>query len=129
MMRKRDRLRGILVPTATVSRVPMQMPPATPGPPSMSTRLRLLGPVQLWAGDRQVDLGPARQRTVLAALAVDVGTPVSLDTLIGRVWDDDPPAGVRSGLYSYLTRIRRALAQVEPRPGLHLRSGGYVLEL
>ena len=66
----------------------MQMP-ATPGPPSTSTRLRLLGPVQLWAGDRQVDLGPARQRTVLAALAVDAGTPVSLDTLIGRVWDDD----------------------------------------
>jgi DNA-binding SARP family transcriptional activator/tetratricopeptide (TPR) repeat protein len=91
--------------------------------------MRLLGPVQLWAGDRQVDLGPARQRTVLAALAVDAGTPVPLDTLIGRVWDENPPAGARSGLYSYLTRIRRALAQVEPRPGLHVRSGGYVLEL
>jgi DNA-binding SARP family transcriptional activator/tetratricopeptide (TPR) repeat protein len=94
-----------------------------------AVRLRLLGPVQLWAGDRAVDLGPARQRTVLAALAVDAGTPVSLETLIVRVWDEAPPPGARSGLYSYLTRIRRALAELEPAPGLHVRSGGYVLEL
>jgi DNA-binding SARP family transcriptional activator len=38
--------------------------------------LRMLGPVQLGAAGGPVELGPARQRTVLVALAVDAGRPV-----------------------------------------------------
>jgi hypothetical protein len=69
--------------------------------------LRMLGPVGLWTAGGLVELGPARQRTVLVALAVDAGRPVPVETLIDRVWDEDPPGGARAGLYSYLTRIRR----------------------
>jgi DNA-binding SARP family transcriptional activator len=35
---------------------------------------------------------------------------VPVATLIDRVWDDDPPAAARAGLYSYLTRLRRIVA-------------------
>jgi DNA-binding SARP family transcriptional activator/tetratricopeptide (TPR) repeat protein len=89
-------------------------------------RLRLLGPVTVETGGHDVPLGPARQRTVLAALAVDAGRPVPLGTIIDRVWDEAPPAQVRSVLYTYVTRLRRALRglAIVRRAG-----GGYVLDL
>jgi len=95
-------------------------------------QLRLLGPVELMAGGRPVDCGPARQRTVLAALGVDAGRLVPQDLLIARVWGDAPPPGVRSGLYSYVTRLRRVL-HVAGVPGaaagLVSCPGGYLLDL
>jgi DNA-binding SARP family transcriptional activator/tetratricopeptide (TPR) repeat protein len=64
----------------------------------------------MWVDGRPVDLGPPKQRLVLAALAVDVGRSVSIETLVDRVWDSVPPVDARGVLYTYLTRIRRALA-------------------
>ena len=90
--------------------------------------LRLLGPMELRVDGRSVPLGPARQRTVLAALAVDAARTVPVDTLIARVWDDEPPDGVRSGLYSYVTRLRRVLRAADGVTLDH-RAGGYVLDL
>jgi DNA-binding SARP family transcriptional activator/tetratricopeptide (TPR) repeat protein len=73
------------------------------------TELQLLGPVQMRVARRAVDLGPAKQRTVLAALLVDADQPMSTETLIDRIWGDDPPVSVRSTLYSYVARLRRVL--------------------
>jgi DNA-binding SARP family transcriptional activator len=92
----------------------------------------MLGPVRLDAAGRVVELGPARQCTVLVALGVDAGRPVPVGTLIDRVWDDDPPPRARAGLYSYLTRLRRLLAQAEPGGEpvrIVSRTGGYLLDL
>jgi DNA-binding SARP family transcriptional activator len=94
--------------------------------------VRLLGPVELWSGGSAVELGPARQRTVLAALAVDAGRLVPLDVLIDRVWGEDPPSGVRSGIYSYVARLRRVLRPLAARGDhvqLRSRPGGYLLDL
>jgi DNA-binding SARP family transcriptional activator len=97
------------------------------------TELRLLGPVQLLAADRRVDLGPAKQRTVLAALLVDADQPTAIETLIDRVWGDDPPASVRSVLYSYVARLRRVLLDTptDGAPPLRLEHvpGGYRLQV
>ena len=76
---------------------------------------RLLGPVELWVAGRPVDLGPAKRRTVLAALLVDAGRWVPAETLIDRVWGEDPPAQVRGTLYAHIARIRRVLAETGPR--------------
>ena len=76
---------------------------------------RLLGPVELWVAGRPVDLGPAKQRTVLAALLVDAGRWVPAETLIDRVWGEDPPAQVRGTLYAHIARIRRVLVETGPR--------------
>lgn len=81
----------------------------------------LLGEVRAQVGGRLVDLGAARQRCVLAALAVDVGRVVPVDRLVLRVWGDDPPRRARATLSSYVSRLRRA------RVDIVLRSGGYVL--
>jgi len=101
---------------------------------------RLLGPVALLSEGRPVDLGPAKQRTVLAALLVDVGRPVAAETLIDRVWDDAPPSKARDVLYAHIARIRRVLASVggekhgeghvqeRNEPEVLRHSGGYVLQ-
>jgi DNA-binding SARP family transcriptional activator len=86
--------------------------------------------MQLSVNGVQLDLGPARQRTVLAALAVDAGRPVAVDAVIDRVWGENPPAGARSGLYSYVTRLRRVLAAPGQATSMRLVSwsGSYVLD-
>lgn len=91
---------------------------------------RLLGPVEIRTGGGRVDVGPARQRGVLAALAVDPGRLVLLDTVINRVWGPNPPERARHALYVYVARIRRMLEEADGSPApLVRRSGGYLLDV
>ncbi|GAB2962574.1 AfsR/SARP family transcriptional regulator [Saccharothrix stipae] len=92
--------------------------------------LGLLGEVTARLGGRPVDLGPARQRCVLAALAVDAGRVVPVDLLLWRVWGVDTPRRAPATLHSHISRLRRALndAGSDDTP-IVLRSGGYALVL
>ncbi|HWO63680.1 MAG TPA: BTAD domain-containing putative transcriptional regulator [Umezawaea sp.] len=72
--------------------------------------LGVLGGLEVRDGREAVPVGHARQRSVLAVLAVEVGRVVPTDTLINRVWGERPPSRARSTLRTYLTRLRRALA-------------------
>ncbi|WP_308210272.1 AfsR/SARP family transcriptional regulator [Amycolatopsis iheyensis] len=87
-------------------------------------RFGLLGTIEAHVAGEPVDLGPARQRTVLAALLVDANRPVSLEQLVDRVWADRPPLRARESLYSYLSRLRGSAAG----RGLEIErvGGGYV---
>ncbi len=84
---------------------------------------RLLGPLEVRAGDTPVPLGGAKQRTVLALLLLRAGTLVPADRLIDEVWADEPPPAARNVLQTYVSRLRKALGadRLEHRPG------GYVL--
>ena len=44
--------------------------------------LRLLGPIELRLEDRPIELGPRKQRALLAMLALQVGRTVSADRLV-----------------------------------------------
>ncbi|HEX7309101.1 AfsR/SARP family transcriptional regulator [Lentzea sp.] len=92
----------------------------------MGVELGVLGEVVARVDGRAVDLGPARQRCVLAALVVDAGRVVPADQLVARVWGADTPRRGRATLQSHISRLRRALAGAD---GLEivLRSGGYAL--
>jgi DNA-binding SARP family transcriptional activator/tetratricopeptide (TPR) repeat protein len=94
--------------------------------------VQLLGPVELSVGDRAVEVGPPQRRTVMAALAVDVGRPVAVDVVIERVWGADAPDGARGAVHAHVARIRRVCEQAAEtaREPLCLvrRSGGYLLE-
>ncbi len=94
---------------------------------------RLLGPVEVSLGSSRLAMGTPQQRAVLAALAVDAGRPVMLETLIERVWDDTPPVGARPALYAHIARIKRLLARHaaegrRPAAVLARRAGGYLLD-
>ncbi|MFG1604962.1 BTAD domain-containing putative transcriptional regulator [Actinoplanes sp. NPDC049265] len=81
----------------------------------------VLGAVEARIDGRPVDLGHARQRYVLGVLLVEAGRPVPVDQLIDRVWGEDTPQRVANTLYSYLSRLRGALApgdvEIQRRPG------------
>ncbi|AZM45149.1 hypothetical protein DMB38_04265 [Streptomyces sp. WAC 06738] len=96
--------------------------------------LRLLGPVELrGADDRRYSLGPPQQRCVMAVLAMTPGRLVPVETLIARVWRDEPTSDMRDAVYTYVSRLRRTLRQVEegstPVPEIRRDNGGYVLTL
>ncbi|MDT8910043.1 BTAD domain-containing putative transcriptional regulator [Amycolatopsis sp. PS_44_ISF1] len=88
--------------------------------------LRLLGEVAVVSEGQRLDLGPPRQRCVLAVLALDAGRVVPIERLIDRVWGDETPRRGRETVHSYVSRLRRALADAR---GVDLlrRAGGYVL--
>ncbi|MEE1753689.1 AfsR/SARP family transcriptional regulator [Streptomyces sp. SP18CS02] len=89
--------------------------------------LLALGPLELWHHHQQYELGSVKERYVLAVLTHARGEPVTVDTLMDRVWDGDPPRTALDTLHSYLSRLRgrlrRAagdLARVErPSPRLY----------
>lgn len=91
---------------------------------------RLLGPMCLRSAGKVVDLGTPKQRAVLVALLVDAGRPVSMDTLIARVWGEDPPAQARSAVYAHVMHLRRLLGEL-PDPLVRVTRGaaGYTIEV
>jgi DNA-binding SARP family transcriptional activator len=95
----------------------------------MGVRFSLFGNVAAYLSESPLDIGPARQQTVIAALLVDANHCVSTDELIGRVWDDQSlPARPRGALQTYLSLLRRALAGAEDVV-IERRQAGYLLRV
>ncbi|WP_163509918.1 AfsR/SARP family transcriptional regulator [Fodinicola acaciae] len=82
----------------------------------------VLGAVEARAAGRRIDVGHARQQCVLAALLVDANNAIPPDTLIERAWDVDVRRRAHGTLYSYISRLRRALGDTVIRH----TSAGYV---
>src|SRR5256885_16438040 len=91
----------------------------------------LLGPVQVRAPGGLVDPGQPRQRCVLAALAVDAGRPVPVETLLDRTWGPDQPRNARQALYVYVTGIRKLIERTGAGTAVRLvrYAGGYLLDI
>lgn len=71
--------------------------------------IRLLGSVAVWRGGREVYVGPARQREVLAVLALHAGQVVSVAEVAAAVWGDRQPRSVENLVHTYVGRLRAAL--------------------
>ncbi|MCE0767102.1 hypothetical protein LWC35_29975 [Pseudonocardia kujensis] len=86
--------------------------------------LRVLGPLAL--GDGTVAVGSARQRRLLAALALRLDEPVPVDLLAELVWGATPPADPVGAVQTNVARLRRLLPPalaVETTPrGYRLRA-------
>src|SRR3954462_903643 len=79
--------------------------------------IRLLGPVEVWAAGRRLEVGPPQRRAGVAALAVDAGRPGAAGALVRRGWGEAPPAQVRAAVHAHITGLRRVLREastVEP---------------
>ncbi|MFD7031672.1 ATP-binding protein [Streptomyces sp. NPDC059917] len=92
-------------------------------------RVELLGPVRAFAEDAEpVEVGGVRLRMLLARLALEEGRTVPVDSLVGGLWGEEPPADAANALQALVSRLRRPLrgsAAVESASGgyrLHLRA-------
>ncbi|MGW7517954.1 AfsR/SARP family transcriptional regulator [Streptomyces sp. NPDC054796] len=94
----------------------------------MAVEFVVFGHVEARIDGEPVDLGHVRQRCVLAALLADVNRPVPVGRLVDRVWGDRPPRRPQGTLYSYLSRLRQALAPAADEARLARRHGGYLVE-
>ena len=91
-------------------------------------RYLLLGPLQVAHDGGRIDLGPPKQRAVLAALLLADGGVVSVDRLIDAVWGDDVPGSATASLQAYISNLRKALRReggvaspiVRQAPGYYL---------
>ncbi|MEU8237539.1 BTAD domain-containing putative transcriptional regulator [Actinoplanes missouriensis] len=103
----------------------------TDSPAAVPLRFAILGPVRAFRGAEPVDLGPAKQRAVLAVLLLNPGRPVPVHRIVDAVWGDDPPENGPNVVQKYVAGLRRVLdPDRSPRtPGqlLALTDGGYVL--
>lgn len=79
---------------------------------STGPRVELLGPVRVVDADTEIGLGPARQRAVFVVLAMRSGQTVSRAELVEAVWGRSAPASADGSVYTYMSGLRRTLAQL-----------------
>lgn len=86
------------------------------------TSVLVLGSVRISDPTGEREIAARRQRTLIAALALNPGRPLPVSDLVDAIWEDDPPAGSRNTLQSYVSRVRR-----EYGPIIEHGPGGYRL--
>ena len=115
---------------------PPAAPPAKPassGHPTVSVRLRVLGPLTAWRNGAVLALGPASQQAVLGLLTLNPNTPLHRNRISEALWDDEPPPSASTMIQSYVSRLRRILDPGRPaqaRDGLLVSTTtGYRLQV
>jgi DNA-binding SARP family transcriptional activator/tetratricopeptide (TPR) repeat protein/DNA-binding XRE family transcriptional regulator len=73
-------------------------------------QVRVLGPLQVLRAGHPFPLTAAKQRLLLALLALQPGTTVGRDEIADVLWGPEPPASWPNLVQTYVTRLRRALA-------------------
>src|ERR1700759_5734775 len=86
---------------------------------------RILGPVEVSADGRDIEIGGPRLRRALAILLLPANVPVSRGPLVHDLWGDQPPDGAHGSLEVYISRLRKALGS----PGLRNRLCAYCLRV
>ncbi|MEU6852187.1 hypothetical protein ABZ901_19965, partial [Actinacidiphila alni] len=71
-------------------------------------RVETLGPLRAYAADREIALGPPKQRAVFAMLALRDGREVSRDRLVDGIWGEAGVPGFRYVLTAAALRSRSA---------------------
>ena len=89
--------------------------------------LHLWGPVRVQTAGGVVQPGGPRERTVLAALAIVAGRPVSMERLSAWLWDGDPPDSARNSVQNAVLRLRQRLDGTGMR--IEHVGDGYALQL
>ncbi|MFD7426849.1 BTAD domain-containing putative transcriptional regulator [Streptomyces sp. NPDC059818] len=93
---------------------------------------RLLGTVCVDTLTGPLPLGPAKRRSLLAALLLRANTPVSVARLTDCLWDDAPPLHARTVIQGHVSRLRALLTGADAETyGVELATLGdaYVLRV
>src|SRR4051794_10548609 len=90
--------------------------------------LLVLGPIEARMDGREIPLGAAKQRAVLAMLALRANSTVSADELMEGLWGEHPPATAPKMVQQYVSQLRRLLGDGNGGPpAIVTRGRGYEL--
>jgi DNA-binding SARP family transcriptional activator len=78
-------------------------------PGGAPVQLRILGPVEAWAGQERIRLGGPLQERVLATLLLEANRVVPLSRLVESVWHENPPATAPHQVRKIVADLRRRL--------------------
>ncbi len=92
-----------------------------------SPRFRVFGPLSVDSDDGPVDLGPPKQRAVLAILLLHADEIVPTDRIIDLVWGENPPRTAEHSVQIYISELRKALSGGSRADVIATRPPGYVL--
>jgi DNA-binding SARP family transcriptional activator/tetratricopeptide (TPR) repeat protein len=109
-----------------------QEPPAGGDPGAQAVRFGVLGPLEVTASGRPVDLGGPRLRALVALLAAEVGRVVSVGALVEAFWGENPPADADRTVRTYVSLLRRTMREAGDPAVADLavtRAPGYVLQV
>ncbi len=90
---------------------------------------RILGPLEVSADGRVIEIGGPKQRALLAILLLRANESVPRDVLVHDLWGEQLPAGAQGSLDVYVSRLRKALDQAADGPVVVTRPGGYCLQV
>jgi DNA-binding SARP family transcriptional activator len=91
-------------------------------------RFRLLGPLEVRAGEDWKEIGAPKWRSLLAVLLIRAGQVVPVDVLISELWRDAPPARAANLVSIYVHRLRHLMDDADGSV-LRTRAPGYQLRL
>ena len=98
---------------------------ATPAAPAV----RLLGSIEVVGPNGPALLVGARQRGLVALLALNAGTVMPQSRLVDALWGECPPRTAVRSLHSHVSRVRQALQSCGLGDVLLTREPGYLLAL
>ena len=80
---------------------------------TLAMDFRILGPLEVLEGERQLAIGSRKQRALLAILLLHAGTVVSRDKLVDALWAGDPPATASAALRVHVSELRKILESAD----------------
>ena len=89
---------------------------------------RVLGALEAGSGGTLVELGPPKQRALLAILLLHVGQIVPVDRLIELLWGEEPPRTAGHSIQIYVSELRKALEPLAGGRLIQRRPPGYQLD-
>jgi DNA-binding SARP family transcriptional activator len=92
----------------------------------LAVEIRVLGPLEVAAGDRLLDVGGARLRVLFALLVAARGRVVRVGTLVEGLWGAAAPADAERTVRAYVSLLRKAL---RPADLIETRPPGYLLRV
>ena len=86
---------------------------------------RILGPLEVHDGDRDVPLRGGKERALLALLLVNVNRTLAIDRIVDSLWGDDVPETAQKMVQVHVSHLRKVL---DPQT-IRTRPPGYALVL
>jgi DNA-binding SARP family transcriptional activator/streptogramin lyase len=87
---------------------------------------RILGPLEIHANGRSVELGPAKERALLGVLLLHANEVVASDRLVEELWGERPPESAAKLVQVYVSRLRKALVRAGVAPVVQTSAPGYI---